>query len=230
MQNSMDYGKAFTYPTLENNWIVKVLIGAAITIIPLFGNIVLAGYTLEVTRRVINGEAQVLPEWADFGGLFKKGLYAFVVGFVYALPVIVLAVCTAVPTAVMGGQDNQTMQTAGAIISSCFGCLIALYAVALGLVLPAAFARLAATGEMSAAFRVGEVIALVRAKPGVYVIVWLLSGLAVLLLSSIGSIACGIGALVGAAYAMLVSAHLHGQAYRIATGQGGVTPDAPAAA
>lgn len=230
MQDSMDYGKAFTYPTQEDNWIKKILIGAAVTIIPLVGNILLAGYALEVTRRVIDGEAQVLPEWADFGGLFKKGLYAFVVGFVYALPVIVLAVCVAVPAAVMGGQDDQTIQAAGALISSCFGCLIALYAIALGLVLPAAFARLAATGEMGAALRVGEVVALVRAKPGVYVIVWLLSGLAAVLLSSIGAVACGIGALVGAAYAMLVSAHLHGQAYRVASAVGGMTPDAPAVA
>jgi hypothetical protein len=80
-----------------------------------------------------------------------------------------------------------------------------------------AIGRYAVTDQLGSAFRVGEVLAFVRPKLGVFLIVMIVAGLASSLLASIGSIACGIGALWGAAYGTLVAAHLHGQAYNHAS-------------
>ena len=57
--------------------------------------------------------------------------------------------------------------------------------------------------------------ALIRAAPGAYLIV-LLGGMAAGFIAPLGSIACGVGALLTSAYALLINAHLLGQAYRSA--------------
>ena len=93
--------------------------------------------------------------------------------------------------------------------------------------------KLAAAGEIGAAFKIGEVIALVRARPAAYVVTWLLSSVAYSILLSVGFIVCFVGMFVGSAYGGLIAAHLTGQAYRLASAEGGMTPmapDAPAAA
>ena len=229
---TMEYGKAFSYAPQEANWIGKLLIAAFVPFVPIIGGIVSLGYTLEITRRVIKGESVLLPEWSDFGGFLKTGFQAFVVALVYALPLLVIAICGAIPVVALAAQEDETLTQIAVALNFCMSCVLILLALGVAIILPAAFGKLADTGEMSAALRVGEVFNLVRAKPGVYVIVALLSIVGASVLSSVGTIACGIGAFVGVAYAGLANAHLHGQAYRVASAEGGTTPmmpDAPAA-
>jgi hypothetical protein len=238
MQSSVDYGKAFTFPQEDPEWIKKVAIAgvvALLAVVPLLQIIpilLLWGYVLEITRRVIAGETPVLPEWTDFGGLLKKGLFSLVVGLVYALPLILLLACLGLPylgVAFAGGNEDManTLATIASVASLCFGCLAAIYALVMAVVMPAAIGRLAATGEIGPALRFGEVFAIVRAKPGVYIIVALLAGLAISVLSSVGSIACGIGAAWGIAYGAIAGGHLYGQAYRVASAGSGAAPMAP---
>ena len=93
----MDYTKAFTYPQQDADWLKKFLIAGALNLVPVVGWLLVVGYMLEVTRRVVEHNSQLLPEWRDWGNLFKKGLYVAVIGLVYALPIIVLALCSAIP-------------------------------------------------------------------------------------------------------------------------------------
>ncbi len=215
----MDIAKAFTYPQQDPDWLKKFIIAGALYLVPIVGQLLVAGYALEITRRVIENNPRLMPEWGDWGALFRKGLNVFVVGLVYALPVILLALCAWVPSFALGltsSSDNSNAGILGAvagIVGICFGLLILVYAIFLGVTVPAALGRVAATGELGSAFRFGEVVALVRSKLTTYLIVMLVSGLAASVLASLGTIACFIGAAFGAAYAMLVSAHLHGQAY-----------------
>lgn len=237
MQSSVDYGKAFTFPQEDPEWIKKVAIAGVImllTFIPVLNivtGLLLAGYNLEITRRVIAGEQPILPQWTDFGALLKKGLFVLVVGLVYALPLIVVGICAALPSAglalVSDSDTAQTLGTIAGVVNACFGCLAAIYGIVFAVVLPAAIGRLAASGEISPALRVGEVFGLVRAQPAVYIIVALLGGLAISVLSSIGAIACVVGAAWGIAYGLIASAHLYGQAYRVASAGSGAVPMAP---
>jgi hypothetical protein len=241
----MEYGKAFTFPQQDTDWIKKVAIAGGVMfaglafswllLIPaIAAGFLLGGYGLEITRRVIAGESNVLPEWTDFGGLLKKGFSVFVVQLVYALPVVVLGLCLAAPqvaaTMMAGSDAGDTMLTVASVASVCCGCLIALYAIFMAMLMPAAIGRLAASGEIGPALRVAEVVALVRAKPAVFLIVALLSSLAYSILSSIGSAICGIGAPFGMAYATIAAAHLYGQAYKVASAESGgaASPAAPA--
>ncbi|MBI3243922.1 MAG: DUF4013 domain-containing protein [Chloroflexi bacterium] len=248
MQDTMEYGKAFTFPQQDTDWIKKVAIAGGIMfaglafswllLIPaIAAGLLLGGYGLEITRRVIAGESNLLPEWTDFGGLFKKGFSVFVVQLVYALPIIVLALCITVPyiaaSVAAGSSSNDaagTMAIIANVVSVCCSCVIAIYAIFMAMLMPAAIGKLAATGEIGPALRVGEVVALVRAKPAVFLIVALLSGLASSILSSIGSAICGIGAPFGIAYAIIVASHLYGQAYKVASAESGgaASPAAPA--
>lgn len=223
----MDFGKAFTFPFEDRDWIKKLGIAGGIALVSLVlsvvliglaGFVLLGGWMIELTRRVINREPNPLPEWNDFGGYFMKGLQAFAVGLVYSLPAILLSACVNVlPLAMQDGSADETMATALSVVLACVGCLSFLYSIFLGLVLPAALGRLAASGQVAPAFRFGEVIGMVRNNIGAYVMV-LIGGFLASIIASLGIIACGIGVAFTMAYAMAINGHLYGQAYNAAGG------------
>ena len=216
----MNFGLAFSYVFQDTDWIKKVGIAAAVMLIPVVGPIILGAWALEITRRVIADEQDVLPGWEDFGSYISKGFQAFVVQLAYMLPFILLIICgqllAAVPTMMADGSNADTMVGISGFLVFCFSCISILLALAASLVIPAALGNLAATGEMGAGFRFNEVFGLVRAGIGPYALSILLVGLAAMVLSPVGSLLCGIGVLITSAYLASLSGHLYGQAYKIA--------------
>jgi hypothetical protein len=234
----MEFGRAFTYPFEDRDWLKKLGIAGGIAVISIVlsiviigiaGFILLSGWMLEITRRVINRDPVPLPDWDDFGGLFSKGIQAFVVGLVYSIPAILLSACVNLLPLALGGDtsSDQTMATTISLAMTCVGCLSALYSIFLGIVLPAALGRLAATGQMGAAFRFGEVFALVRAAPAAYIMV-LIGGLLASIIAGLGVILCVIGLVITIPYSMAINGHLYGQAYNAATGGQNLTTGAQA--
>ncbi len=216
----MNFGLAFSYPFQDADWLKKVGIAAVVLLIPLLGPIVVLGWSLEIMRRVINDDPQPLPDWDDFGGFVAKGFQAFVVQLAYALPVILVVICgqiaIIVPTSLAGEIDGEA---AGIIVSAlmlCVSCFAIIFGLAAAAITPAALGNLAATGELGAAFRFNQVFGLLRAAVGPYILSVLLIGGVAILLSPIGSLICGIGALITSAYIAALSGHLYGQAYKIA--------------
>ncbi len=221
----MDIGKAFTFVFEDEDWIVKILIAAGILLagilflwvllVPLILAIaLLVGYTVEITRRVIHGNSQVLPEWDNWSGLIADGLKAIVIVIVYALPAIILGICLGIPIGVLA--DNA--EGLSTLFSFLLSCLNFLWAIAMSLLLPAAIAFYVAEDELSAAFRFGEIFAFVRNNLKTYVITFLMSWVADFI-GGLGSIVCGVGALVTSPYGWMVIGHLYGQAYLEASGQ-----------
>jgi hypothetical protein len=94
----------------------------------------------------------------------------------------------------------------------CFSCITFIYAVIMGVFIPAAIGNYASTGEISAGFRFNQVYGLVKAAPAPYFMVLVGSFLAALI-ATIGLIACVIGVFFTIAYAQAVVSHLTGQAY-----------------
>ena len=94
----------------------------------------------------------------------------------------------------------------------CISGFVFLYAILIGIFVPAALGNYAAKGEVAAGFRFGEVYGLVKAAPAAYLMV-LLGGFLTSLISSLGVIACVIGVFFTIVYAGAVNAHLAGQAY-----------------
>jgi hypothetical protein len=228
----MDFGKAFTYVFDDKDWLKKIGIAGVIALVSLVlsvivvglaGFILLGGWLIELTRRVIDHNPEPLPDWNDFGGYFMKGLQSFVIGLVYSLPIILISGCGNLLPLMMQNSDSGTLATVISIVTSCTACFSIIYGLFLAVVLPAALAKFAVTGQLGSAFRFGEVFGLVRAAPGAYVMVLLGSFLANII-SSLGIIACGIGVAFTMAYAMAIMGHLYGQAYDVATAASGYKP------
>jgi len=218
----MNFGRAFSYVTEDPEWLKKTVIAALIMLIPVIGQITVLGWALEVTRRVINDEAETLPDWSNFGEYLSKGFQAFVISFVYLLPVYIVSGCAQSIGPIMASMSNngssdsvQAITSVVSVLSICLSCFMIAYEIVIGFILPAAMANYIATGQISAGFRIGEVIGLVRAAPSAY-FMSLLGMLVSGLLASLGLIACIIGVLFTFAYAYLVDAHFWGQAYKIA--------------
>jgi hypothetical protein len=213
----MEFGRAFSFITQDAKWLQKVGIAALVMLIPIVGGIVVFGWALEITRRVINNDPEPLPDWNDFGSLLSKGFQAFVVNFVYSLPIILISACSnvLVTLGTSGNSDSDTITYVLMAVSVCIGCFSLIYGILIGLLIPAAMGNLAASGQLSAGFRFGEVIGLVRAAPGAYAMV-LLGAIVGGIVASFGVIACFIGIFFTAALAMAFNAHLWGQAYNVA--------------
>ena len=212
----MEFGKAFSFPFEDQDWIKKVGIAALVMLIPIVGGIAVAGWGFEVTRRVIRRDPQPLPDWSDFVTYLVNGLKVVVVGLAYALPIILVSACSQGIFYAAGQGGDDTMMSIATVVMICFSCLMILYGIFMGLVMPAALGNFAATDQLGAAFRFGEVFGLVRAAPGPYVLV-LLGAFLAGIIAMLGSIACGIGALLTSAYAMAINGHLQGQAYNEAS-------------
>lgn len=227
----MDIGKAFSFVFEDKDWVVKILIAIGILVagfvlswllIPaIVAGIVLNGYALEITRRVIRGDATVLPPWEAWGQIFVDGLMVAIITFVYALPIIILSLCLGVPAqwvAEGSATSISARETISIFMSSSLGCFGLLWGIVMSLMVPAAIARYAVSSNLADAFQLGEVFALVRNNLGTYlltaVMVW-----ATGIMAGLGLLVCFVGVLFTAVYSQLVNGHLYGQAYLEATSQ-----------
>jgi len=140
----MEFGKAFSFAFEDKDWIKKLGIGALLMIIPFIGWLVVAGWGIEITKRVIQHDPQPLPDWSDFGGYLVKGLQVFVIGLVYSLPIILVNICQQGVTLFgqQGDTTDETILMAVTVFAVCFGCVSFIYSIFLGFILPAALATL----------------------------------------------------------------------------------------
>jgi hypothetical protein len=220
-ENVMEFGSAFSFAFQDPDWMKKIGIAAVIFLIPLVGPFILAGWGLEITRRVINNDPVPLPDWSDFSGFLLKGFHAAVVGLAYALPGLLILICgegiIGLTTSMSHNSGNSsTVGGIASIVALCMTCLVTILLLGAGFLIPAATGNLAASGDLGAAFRFNEVIQLVRAAPGPYIMIVLGLGLVNSILSSLGILACGIGILFTTAYTTTLASHLIGQAYNAA--------------
>ncbi|MGB2897097.1 MAG: DUF4013 domain-containing protein [Anaerolineales bacterium] len=209
----MDFGLAFSFPFQDDDWVKKIVLTAVISIIPVIGQVALTGWLVELTRRVIRGDAEPLPDWADFGGILVLGLKTVAIGFVYALPLIFVMFPAVVIDAI---SEYETASALYSIFMFCFSCFAIIYGLALAFFLPAAVGELAASDDLGAAINPKNIIAHVRAAPSAYLLAFLGTIIAGFL-SGFGVILCFIGVFFTAVYASAVQGHLYGQAYLEAT-------------
>lgn len=211
----MDFGKAFSFVFEDEDWLKKIGLAGIISLIPLLGQFVVAGWGFEIIRRVIEEDPEPLPDFSEFGDYLVKGLLVSLVIFVFFLPVIIIQGCNASIIPFLE-QADDTLATAFGILTSCIVCLTLVYSIVMGFFLPAAIGNFAATGELRSAFRFGEIFQLVKKNVGAYLLVILGSWVAGLV-ASLGVIACVIGVLFTSAYSAAITSHLIGQAYSKAT-------------
>lgn len=205
----MDIGKAFSFPFEDEQWVSSILICGVLLLVPIVGWLAIAGYTLETARNVAMNSPRPLPKWDNFGEKLRLGFNWFLISMVYALPTLLLAglgSCILILPTLSG--DEGAMAAGFGL----FFCVIAL-GIVLSLILApfmlAATVRYLQTGSLGAAFQVGEVVSMVRADLGGWVVLWLLS----ILCSFVGQLGTYviIGVFFTVPYAQAVFGHLLGQ-------------------
>jgi hypothetical protein len=167
----MDFGRAFTFFKDDQRWTTKIGIGVVITLLSFIflgiPALLLIGYQLAVTRRVMEGKDLPLPEWDDWGKLFMDGLYLVVAIFVYTLPLWIL-LCIGFGVTILpafgGSNDNLTTALGGVAVLTwgVMACLFLILAIGLAVVIPGLYIQYIRTNEFGALFRIGEVLAIVR--------------------------------------------------------------------
>lgn len=84
----MELAKALSYPLQDKNKIIKV---GLIALLPLFGQIIIFGYLLDIIRNVAQGNDESLPDWGNMGENFRHGLVSGIALLAYMLPPIIIS-------------------------------------------------------------------------------------------------------------------------------------------
>lgn len=208
----MKFADAFTFVFQDPEWFKKIIIPGLIgLLIPIVGQIFLLGWALKVTLNVIRNNPSPLPSM-EFGADLGRGFKAWVVGLVYAIPMFIFYLPILILGLVAGESGEQSLGFVVAIAGICFGFLMLLYGIVMGLMLPAAYARVAVEDSIGAGLAFGEVFRMVKNNLVTYLLI--LGGtLAASFVASLGSIACGIGILVTVPYSFAIMGHFYGQGY-----------------
>ncbi len=222
----MDIGKSFTYMMEDPNWLMKLVIGAVVSLVPIV-NFAAIGYMLTVMRNVAEGQAVPLPEWGNFGEHFMKGLYAFVGILIYFAPALLVYCCVGVLSGVAGGMmgGGSSSSSSGdaiggvlAIVMMCLNCLVGLFMLVASILMPAALIRFAMSqNQLSVFWDFGGNFQLVSKNLTNYIIVLLISWVASFI-AGFGIILCVVGVYLTMFWSQLVTAHIFGQFWRASQG------------
>lgn len=216
----LNFEEAIRFIGRDRDWLPKLALGALFSFFSLFivGAILIQGYLLIFAGRVARAEPDPLPEWQDYGEIFRLGLCGALVHLVYALPLILLGTFSFIlflPLAFAGSAGNAASNQLAAATSIVF-VLIWLVLVPLSIltyfVVPAAHAQLVLhDGDLAAAFRLREVFGFIRRHLGQYLLMTVLTYAVSSVLGQIGYFACFVGIFVTIFLAYLFQYHLLGQ-------------------
>ena len=208
----MDIGLAFSFVFKDPEWFKKVAIPALCSLIPVIGPFILVGWAVKAAKNVMEGNLEnALPE-LDFGADLGKGFMVTLVGLIYSLPIMILA---GVSAGLFSAAPNseQAMSIFLYIFGGCFGLVGLLLALVIMFLSSVGIANYIAKGEFSAAFKFKELFAMLKKSFVSWLLVVVGYLVAMGVIAPLGSIACGLGAFLTAAYANLIVMHLVGQAY-----------------
>jgi len=218
----MNFTKAFTYIIDDPRWLEKLVIPLLVTLIPVIGWMVAAGYLLRVTRNVAEHRVEPLPE-LEFGADLGRGFNLFVANLCYGLPIVIVSTLLFLP---LGLSDNSGGTNFFAIALAILGgLLIVLYALFMLIIMPVVNANLATKGRIGAAFDFKEIFRMVENNFKAWLIVIGGTILCNVIIAPIGGILLVVGAIITGFYSQLIIAHLTGQAYAHSQAPGG--QDAP---
>jgi hypothetical protein len=208
----MNFGQAFSFPFQDPDWLKKIGIMGLITLIPIIGQIIALGWSLEITRRVIKGSPVILPD-IDLGTHLSEGLKAFVVSLGYSLPMIILSIpLNVLPLVMENSSSADGSEGVMVALTLCCSGIILLYSLFVAFVVPAAFGNLVDKGTISAGFDFKTIFGLVRTAPVAYLLV-VAGAIVGSIIASLGMIACFIGIIFTSVYYLAVMGNLYGQAF-----------------
>jgi hypothetical protein len=198
--------EAFSWPFRDPDWIAKILIIALILLIPVVGSINGLGWMLASLDRLRAGEERLAPANLSYLG---RGIRLFAVELIYAVGIAIIALLIFVPAFALGTHQGEGSANAALIAAAVFLNLLGFSVItllSLGLTFATPAIVLATDqGGVSGGIQVAAVIRRCRVNLTHTLIAGLML-IAASFVGSLGSIACGIGALVTTAYALAMQA------------------------
>ena len=153
------------YPSEKEDWLIDVLIGGLISMIPIF-NFVAMGYMMDAMEMGMKNVDQ-LPSWDNMGDKFIRGFWFFIITLVYiVIPVVILTafLLPMIIEAVIKG-DVSTLSVASAAVG---GLIYIILLVLASFMIPMALARWVYSCRLEEALRLPSVLADIRKVAGDY--------------------------------------------------------------
>jgi hypothetical protein len=199
-QPALDFGRAFRFVVDDPDWVKKILIGGAFTLLSaiLVGAPFVAGYFVRLVRNVARGDERPLPEWDDLGGLFMDGLRAIAVYLAHLVAAMILPLTlgglllVVIAASSQGGDAGEVVGTLAAFGMVGVYAIGGLFMLVLMIYVPAALLRFVLYDRVSAAFEPREVVAIIRRNPANYflaIVLYLVANFA----SQLGIVLCCVG-------------------------------------
>jgi hypothetical protein len=205
--NGMDIGRSIDFIRHDPRWLSKIVIGGLLSLVPIFGWLIIGGYYIRIIQRVQEDIDAQMPEWDDWGGNFVRGLKFSVVYLIYVGPLTTLFLASIFFLFIDQFVSYLVLQMLYLFLSLP-------YVIVLGFFSPLIAGRLAVYNRISAAFHFGE---LIREARRVWLLLLVYVGLmyAIYMVASFGYILCFVGIFFTSFAGYLVGAHITGQIRRV---------------
>lgn len=207
----MDFGRALSFPFDDEEWPLKIIIGALLSLVPFFAQ----GYQVQVARNVVRGSRRPLPAHHQLGQVFADGVVMVAASVVYFLPLLVIGCVIAVPAILASDSDLGFLLACS--VSCCLFFLAFAYAIPAMMLMFMGIIRYAETGNYGEYFRLGALVQDVRQNAGLLATLWLYTFLFALLAALIAPFVSVliVGLPLLGFYYHIASGHLIGQAGRM---------------
>ena len=210
---TLDFTRAFTFIFQDPQWVKKTLLGGLFYLLSIFliGGFIVLGYLAQLMRNVIAGMQYPLPEWDNIGGYLVEGLKLALMVLVWYIPFIFIVLIAVVPMAVL--EDTEAEGAAAALMSCGMGLLM-IFALFIGILLPAALVIAVARQQASAVFQFRTIIAFIKANAMNYlltIVVYLVGNM----VSQFGIVLFCIGIFWTAFLSMAMVSWALGETYRL---------------
>lgn len=207
---NISFEKSFGYVFKDQDWVVKLLIGTVFVLLTPFmiGIPFMSGYAIRIMRYRLEGK-EGLPAWTNLGGMFVDGIKMVFVGFVYALPILLMAVGLAIIMFIVGEIDSDAGALVG-LLAFPFQGLSMLYSLAIVLVHPHIYHVIATNAPLRQAFQLKGYFKVLKTEWSAVLVALLFIWLAGIV-AWFGIFIFLIGLFIGLAYVNMVTGDVYGR-------------------
>ena len=211
----MDFERSFRYILDDQEWYIKIGIGALLALSGI-GLFAVLGWSMEIMRRVAAEEEDLLPDWTAIGDYFILGLKYSALGLVWMMPVLLFSICGSILVGVGAGHfaDSADAAAFASIFSICMFGLVIVNMLVMLFLAPPAMVLLAQGADYKSLFNPRTLLHFTRANLGGYLIANIVGYLLTMILGAAGIIECIVGSYFGFAFGYAVWAYLNGAAHR----------------
>jgi hypothetical protein len=216
----LDIEAAFKFVFQDPDWVQKIAIGGLLSM-TIIGIIPVLGWGIEIARRVLADERELLPDWRDWETYIVDGLKMMLILFLWMLPVMVIFfVATAGPVAalVLFAPANEGGEYLPPLLFVAFGLVSLPLGLALNLLMQSLIAVVmgvyADSKSVAKALAVGDVLRILRANFWPYIGLGVLLYVVAYAASVVGYLLCVIGVFFVIPVQFAITAHFAAQGYR----------------